>query len=376
MPLFEKIRTIAKEIYRADDATADKSVKDQLKTWEEMGFGKLPVCIAKTQYSFSTNPDAKGAPTGFNIPVREVRLSAGAEFIVAICGEIMTMPGLPKVPSADSIDVNAAGQDRRAVLGDMPRLSLCPLTIIRATHRELVEAAAAGGFDAVGFRLIAPRPGDPVHPVEGGRDGVSDLRKRLCRTIGIALFDIESMWLSPATEPETIRPALEICTALGGKNLLIAGNDPEPDRMAANLAAVTALAAEFGIRACIEPTSWCVVHRLDQAKDLIRRAGVANAGIIIDTLHMDRAGETPASMAAFDPTLIAYVQICDAGPDRPASAAELNGGSTRKQAATGRRRVAARRDVRCPAARPDHRRRGTHARARRAVIPRSSQTRR
>src|ERR1700751_1777468 len=105
MPLFKKVRTIAKEIYRADAATADKAVKDQLKQWEEMGFGKLPVCIAKTQYSFSTNPDAKGAPTGFSIPVREVRLSAGAEFIVAICGEIMTMPGLPKVPSADSIDV-------------------------------------------------------------------------------------------------------------------------------------------------------------------------------------------------------------------------------------------------------------------------------
>ena len=110
MPLFEKVRTIAKEIYRADDATADKPVKDQLKAWEEMGFGKLPVCIAKTQYSFSTNPDAKGAPTGFSIPVREVRLSAGAEFIVAICGEIMTMPGLPKVPAADSIDVGPDGR--------------------------------------------------------------------------------------------------------------------------------------------------------------------------------------------------------------------------------------------------------------------------
>ncbi len=105
MPLFEKVRTIAKELYRADDAVADKSVKDQLKAWEEMGFGKLPFCIAKTQYSFSTNPDAKGAPTGFTIPIREVRLSAGAEFIVAICGEIMTMPGLPKIPSADAIDV-------------------------------------------------------------------------------------------------------------------------------------------------------------------------------------------------------------------------------------------------------------------------------
>src|SRR3979411_1564686 len=85
-------------------------VRDQLKSWEEMGFGKLPVCIAKTQYSFSTNPDSKGAPTGFSIPVREVRLSAGAEFVVAICGEIMTMPGLPKVPSADSIDVGADGK--------------------------------------------------------------------------------------------------------------------------------------------------------------------------------------------------------------------------------------------------------------------------
>src|SRR6187402_2145148 len=110
MPLFEKIRTIAKEIYRAKDATADKAVRDQLASFEQMGFGKLPVCIAKTQYSFSTNPDAKGAPTGFTIPVREVRLSAGAEFVVAICGEIMTMPGLPKVPAADSIDVGADGK--------------------------------------------------------------------------------------------------------------------------------------------------------------------------------------------------------------------------------------------------------------------------
>ncbi len=110
MPLFAKIETIAKEIYRAKNVTADKSVKDQLKTWEEMGFGKLPVCIAKTQYSFSTNPDAKGAPVDHTINVREVRLSAGAEFVVAVCGEIMTMPGLPKVPAADTIDVGADGK--------------------------------------------------------------------------------------------------------------------------------------------------------------------------------------------------------------------------------------------------------------------------
>ena len=116
MPLFEKIRTIAKEIYRADDATAPKAVMDQLKAWEEMGFGKLPVCIAKTQYSFSTNGDAKGAPTGFEIPVREVRLSAGAEFVVAICGEVMTMPGLPQGAGGE-LDRRRSGRPhRRAVL--------------------------------------------------------------------------------------------------------------------------------------------------------------------------------------------------------------------------------------------------------------------
>jgi formate--tetrahydrofolate ligase len=110
MPLFEKIRTIAKEIYRAKDVTADKSVRGQLASFEAMGCGKFPICVAKTQYSFSTNPDAKGAPVDHVINVREVRLSAGAEFVVAICGEIMTMPGLPKVPAADSIDLGPDGR--------------------------------------------------------------------------------------------------------------------------------------------------------------------------------------------------------------------------------------------------------------------------
>ena len=110
LPLIEKIRTIAKEIYRAKDIAVDKSVRDQLAQFEAMGFGKAPICVAKTQYSFSTNPDAKGAPVDHVIAVREVRLSAGAEFVVAICGEIMTMPGLPKVPAANSIDISPEGQ--------------------------------------------------------------------------------------------------------------------------------------------------------------------------------------------------------------------------------------------------------------------------
>lgn len=110
MPLFEKIETIARRIYRADAVLADKKIRDQLHAWEADGYGDLPICMAKTQYSFSTDPNLRGAPTGHSVPVREVRLSAGAGFVVAICGEIMTMPGLPKVPAAEAIGLNAAGE--------------------------------------------------------------------------------------------------------------------------------------------------------------------------------------------------------------------------------------------------------------------------
>ncbi|MFG6577972.1 formate--tetrahydrofolate ligase [Sulfitobacter sp. 1A13191] len=109
MPLFEKIETITKRVYRADEVLADQKVRNQLKDWEAQGYGNLPVCMAKTQYSFSTDPDLRGAPTGFSVPIREVRLSAGAGFVVVICGEIMTMPGLPRVPSAEAIKLNADG---------------------------------------------------------------------------------------------------------------------------------------------------------------------------------------------------------------------------------------------------------------------------
>jgi formate--tetrahydrofolate ligase len=110
MGLFEKVETIAKRIYRADEVLADQKIRTQLREWEEAGYGTLPVCMAKTQYSFTTDPNRRGAPTGHSVPIREVRLSAGAGFIVVICGEIMTMPGLPKVPSAEAIQLNDAGQ--------------------------------------------------------------------------------------------------------------------------------------------------------------------------------------------------------------------------------------------------------------------------
>ncbi len=110
MALFEKIETIAKRIYRADEVLADKKIRNQLREWEEQGYGRLPICMAKTQYSFSTDPNLRGAPSNHSVPIREVRLAAGAGFIVAICGEIMTMPGLPSVPSAEAICLNESGQ--------------------------------------------------------------------------------------------------------------------------------------------------------------------------------------------------------------------------------------------------------------------------
>ena len=109
LPLIEKIEKIAKKIYRADEVLASKSIRDQLQLWENDGYGTLPICMAKTQYSFTTDPNRRGAPNGHSIPIREVRLSAGAGFIVVICGEIMTMPGLPKVPSAEAIMLNKKG---------------------------------------------------------------------------------------------------------------------------------------------------------------------------------------------------------------------------------------------------------------------------
>jgi len=110
LPLLQKIETIARDIYRADGVAAEKAVLDQLRAWEDAGFGHLPVCMAKTQYSFTTDPERRGAPTGHTLPIRDVRLAAGAGFIVVICGQIMTMPGLPRSPAAQSIGLDDAGQ--------------------------------------------------------------------------------------------------------------------------------------------------------------------------------------------------------------------------------------------------------------------------
>ena len=110
LSLWEKTATIAREVYGADDIIADKKVREQFAKFEREGYVRYPICMAKTQYSFSTDPNLLGAPSGHVVPIREIRLAAGAEFIVVVCGAIMTMPGLPRVPAADAIRVNEAGR--------------------------------------------------------------------------------------------------------------------------------------------------------------------------------------------------------------------------------------------------------------------------
>ena len=110
IPILEKVEKIAKEIYGAKGIEVDEKIKEQVKKIEQAGFGKFPVCIAKTQYSFSTDPKLKGAPSGHTLSIREVSLSSGAEFVVVVCGSIMTMPGLPRNPAADNIKLNNKGE--------------------------------------------------------------------------------------------------------------------------------------------------------------------------------------------------------------------------------------------------------------------------
>jgi formate--tetrahydrofolate ligase len=109
LPLIEKVRLIAQKIYGADDVVAEGTIGEKLRSYEEAGFGHLPICMAKTQYSFSASPSLRGRPRGFTVPLRNARLSAGPGFVVVYTGDIMTMPGLPKVPAAEAMDVDADG---------------------------------------------------------------------------------------------------------------------------------------------------------------------------------------------------------------------------------------------------------------------------
>ena len=198
MSLWDKTRTIAQEIYGAEDITADKSVKDRFAELEKEGFGKFPICVAKTQYSFTTNPNAKGVPLGHIIPIREVRLSAGAEFVVVICGDIMTMPGLPKVPAANHIELAADGRIAGFILAEergckAQSRTLTPCSASRPNPTQNVGKIARGRNDGWSQKARAQLF------VRAGTDQCarSHLAGHACRHGGPSLLRLSQAYFAP-----------------------------------------------------------------------------------------------------------------------------------------------------------------------------------
>lgn len=193
----------------------------------------------------------------------------------------------------------------------MTELSLHHLTMIEAHPLELVEAAAAGGFDYCGIRLVAPRPGDPLIDIAGDKETVRQVGRRL-KDSGVRLLDIEAIWLSPGTDIETLRLPLEVGASLGARYALVVGNDDDRIRLADNFARLCDIAAGLGMSLMLEFITYCSVGSLRDAHALVAGSGRDNAGILIDTLQFFRSGAQPADLDGLPPRLFPYMQICDA----------------------------------------------------------------
>ena len=200
-------------------------------------------------------------------------------------------------------------------------LSLHHLTMIDAHPLALIEAAAAGGFTHCGIRLVAPRPGDPLIDVLGEAGGILAIERKL-RDTGIGLLDIEAIWLSPETDVAALQTALEAGAHLGARHVLVVGNDPEPARLCDRLGSVCALAAPIGLGVSLEFITYCTVDSLERAAALVREVRAPNIKLLIDALQFFRSGARPADLARHDPSLFAYVQLCDGPLRAPATLAD------------------------------------------------------
>lgn len=200
----------------------------------------------------------------------------------------------------------------------MSGLSLHHLTMIDAHPVELVAAAAAGGFDYCGIRLVAPRPGDPLVDIAADDTAVRAVRDRLAAT-GVRLLDIEAIWISPATDVVTLRRPLEIGASLGARYVLAVGFDDERARLRDNFGRLCALAGSFGMTVMLEFITYCSIRSLAEAQRLIAESGCTNAGILIDTLQFFRSGAAPAALTGLPPRLLPYMQLCDGVAQAPDS---------------------------------------------------------
>ncbi|MBV1706184.1 MAG: sugar phosphate isomerase/epimerase [Hyphomicrobiales bacterium] len=193
----------------------------------------------------------------------------------------------------------------------MPLLSLAHLTLIDADPLALIEAAAAGGFDAIGLRIVAPFASDSIVPVIGDMPLQRRIKARLAAT-GLRILDVEAFWLHPQTDIDTLKPALDLAADLGARYLLTVGNDPGPSRMTANYARLCEAAQARGLRTMLEFIPYSCVQSLEAAHRLLTAAAPADAGLLVDALHLCRSGGSPSDVALYEPGLFSYVQICDA----------------------------------------------------------------
>jgi len=189
-------------------------------------------------------------------------------------------------------------------------LSLHHLTMIEAHPLQLIDAAAAGGFDYCGIRLVAPRPGDPLIDIAGDKETVRQVDRRL-KDSGVKLLDIEAIWLSPDTRVETLRQPLEVGASLGAAYVLVVGFDEDRSRLMDNFTALCDLAQPLGMNVVVEFITYCTIRSLPDARWLVEECGRTNTGILIDTLQFFRSGADPSDLDDVAPHHLHYLQICD-----------------------------------------------------------------
>jgi sugar phosphate isomerase/epimerase len=209
-------------------------------------------------------------------------------------------------------------------------ISLEHLTMIDASPRELIDAAAAGGFDMVGLRIVPPQPANLLMPGFDDPSLVRDLRKQSDDS-GISVGMIEAIWLAPETQPEEIERALAVGADLGAQFVLICGNDPDERRTVDNLGRIARNASSYGLEIAFEFMSFVAVKNLAQALRIARATGEPNVRLLVDALHLSRAGADLAALAPLDASAVSYVHLCDGAPAPPADEASL-----RNEARTGR----------------------------------------
>jgi len=193
----------------------------------------------------------------------------------------------------------------------MPLLSLAHFTVVEAEPITLIEAAQAGGYDAIGLRIVPLFPTDHVFPVIGNPNLVRSIKRRLMET-GIRVLDVEAIWLTAQSDIATLEPALDIAVELGAGYVIVAGNDPDCGRLAGNFSRLCAAANLREVRVMLEFNPYSRVRSLAQAVALLADVEPANAGVLVDALHLSRSGGSPADLAQYDPALFSYMHLCDA----------------------------------------------------------------